>query len=62
MKDEYFAPEANLLEYDYLNVVSASFDTPTVPNLNNKHCSVPTTKNGNKCGIKPPKPPKKKNC
>lgn len=61
MKDEYFTPTANLLAFDYVNVVSASFGTtpatPT-PNDNNKHCSIPPVKQGG-CG----KPNKKgKNC
>ena len=48
MKDNYFSPEANLMEYNYMNVVSASHDltpdpTPT-PNEKN-HCDIPATKN-----------------
>ena len=47
MKDNYFSPEANLMEYNYMNVVSASHDltpdpTPT-PN-EKKKCDIPATK------------------
>ena len=28
MKENYFSPEANLMEYNYTNVVSASHDLP----------------------------------
>lgn len=45
MKDEYFTPVADMLAFDYANVVSASFDTPVVP----------TMQNGNKCDVPPVK-------
>lgn len=53
MKDNYFSPEANLMEYDYTNVVSASHDLPPAPTPNEKkHCDISTTKNW-KCGDTP---------
>ena len=48
MKDNYFSPEANLMEYNYTNVVSASHDLPPAPTPtpNEKnHCDIPATKN-----------------
>ena len=56
MKENYFSPEANLMEYNYTNVVSASHDLPPAPTPtpNEKnHCDIPATKNS-KCvgGIK----------
>ena len=48
MKDNYFSPEANLMEYNYMNVVSASHDlTPDpTPTTNEKtHCDIPATTN-----------------
>ena len=45
MKDNYFSPEANLIEYDYTNVVSASHDLPPAPTPNEKKkCDIPATK------------------
>lgn len=53
MKDNYFSPEANLMEYDYTNVVSASHDLPPAPTPNEKKkCDIPATKN-HKCGVTP---------
>ena len=55
MKDNYFLPEANLIEYDYTNVVSASHDLPPAPTPtpNEKnHCDIPKTKNKD-CGDTP---------
>ena len=51
MKDEYFTPIADMLAFNYANVVSASF-TPTVPNQHNPNqCSVVGSKNKpEKCG------------
>ena len=48
MKDNYFTPEADLLEYDFKDSLSASHDaspasTPT-PN-EKKKCDIPATKN-----------------
>lgn len=65
MKDEYFTPTANLLAFDYANVVSASFGTPAVPN-EKKKCDIPMPKN-KKCngGTDPIDPivnPKNKKC
>ena len=60
MKDNYFSPEANLMEYNYMNVVSASPDLPPAPTPNEKkHCDIPTTKNKD-CGGTPAL--KKKHC
>lgn len=58
MKDNYFLPEANLIEYDYTNVVSASHGLSPAPN-EKKKCDIPTTKNKD-CGGTPAL--KKKNC
>ena len=53
MKDNYFLPEANLIEYDYTNVVSASHDLPPAPTPNEKKkCDIPATKK-HKCGVTP---------
>ena len=55
MKDNYFLPEANLIEYDYTNVVSASHDLPPAPTPTpneKKKCDIPATKK-HKCGVTP---------
>ena len=45
MKENYFSPEANLMEYNYTNVVSASHDLPPAPTPNEKKkCDIPATK------------------
>ena len=63
MKDNYFSPEANLMEYNYMNVVSAShgLNPDPTPNVKN-HCDIPTTKNSHKCGVTPSLKNKIKGC
>ena len=50
MKDNYFTPEANLIEFDYTNVVSESHDTSAYNK--NQQCDIPKTKNKD-CGDTP---------
>ena len=62
MKDEYFTPIADMLAFNYANVVSASF-TPGVPNQHNANqCETgPVKKNIKHCsGDNPVKPTKNK--
>lgn len=63
MKDEYFTPVADMLAFDYANVVSASFDTRVVPNQHNANqCETgPVKQNIKHCsGDNPVKPNKNK--